>query len=136
MTYKLTEQVLHPQAIEKTNVKLADGAFHESTLNALEYYVAHGYAYFEGTALFIKIVKDWFNQVNVKSAEYGIRSKDERRNPIKRESVKDDTSYIVIFIEWLDRWKNEYEGNGLSRQTFETAIHTCKGIISLMHYLF
>ena len=98
MAHKLTEQVLYPQAIEKTNVKLADGAFHESTLNALKYYVAHGYDYFEGTALFIKIIKDWFNQVTVRSAEYGILSRDERRNPIRRESVKDDTSYIVIFI--------------------------------------
>ena len=52
MAFRLTEQVLHPQAIEKTNVKSADAAFHESTLNALKYYVAHGYDYFGGTALF------------------------------------------------------------------------------------
>ena len=36
--YKLTDKVLHPKPIEKTNVKLVDAAFHESTINALRYY--------------------------------------------------------------------------------------------------
>ena len=42
MAYKLTEQVLHPKAIEKTSAKLADAAFHESTTNALFYYSKNG----------------------------------------------------------------------------------------------
>ena len=36
--YKLSDKVLHPMPIEKTNVNLADCLFHESTINALEYY--------------------------------------------------------------------------------------------------
>ena len=52
MAYKLNEQVLHPQSTEKTNVKLADAAFHESTINALTYYAAHGYENFKDSAIF------------------------------------------------------------------------------------
>ena len=45
--HKLTEQVLHPKPIEKTNVKLVDTAFHESTINALRYYGTRGYGHFK-----------------------------------------------------------------------------------------
>ena len=33
--YKLTDQVLSPNGIEKTSVKLADALFHPSTINGL-----------------------------------------------------------------------------------------------------
>ena len=75
MAYKLNEQVLHLQSIEKTNVKLADAAFHESTINVLTYYAAHGYGNFKDSAIFIKRIRNWFNQVNVKSAEWQTKSR-------------------------------------------------------------
>ena len=34
MAYKISEQVLHPQVIEKSSVKMAELVFHESTINA------------------------------------------------------------------------------------------------------
>ena len=86
MGHKLTEKVLHPKVIEKSNVKLADSLFHESTMNALMYYAGNGCPQFEDSAIFIKYIQDWFNQVNVKSTDYGIRAKDERQKPIRRES--------------------------------------------------
>ena len=137
MAYKLNEQVLHPQSIEKTNVKLADAAFHESTINALTYYAAHGYENFKDSAIFVKRIRNWFNQVNVKSADYGRRSLDERRNPIRRDTVESDVSYIAEFCSWLETWRADSDPlKGLIWQTFETAIHTCQATIALVMYLF
>ena len=48
--HKLTEKVLHPSSIEKTNVKLADACFHESTVNALIHYAKRGFPEFRETA--------------------------------------------------------------------------------------
>ena len=60
MAHKLTEKVLHSKVIEKSNVKLADSLFHESTMNALMYYADNGYPQFEDSAIFIKYIRDWF----------------------------------------------------------------------------
>ena len=46
MVHKLKDKVMLPLSIEKTNVKLADAAFHESTINALEFYSKTGYPEF------------------------------------------------------------------------------------------
>ena len=48
------------------------------------------------TAIFIKNVCDWFNQLNVKNADYGNHSQDVKRNPIRRETVERDLSYIFV----------------------------------------
>ena len=97
MTYKISEQVLHPQVIEKSSVKMAEAVFHESTINALKYYASHGYNHFDDSASFTKIIRDWFNILNVKSIDYGVRKMDERRNAVQRESVTADLSYITKF---------------------------------------
>ena len=126
MAYKLNEQVLHPQSIEKTNVKLADAAFHESTINALTYYAAHGYENFKNSAIFIKRIRNWFSQVNVKSADYGRRSLDES-----------DVSYIAEFCSGLETWRADSDSlKDLTWKTFETAIRTCQAIIAIVMYLF
>ena len=44
--------------------------------------------------------------------------------------------YISKFVEWLQHQRTENETKGLSKQTFETAIRTCKAILALVHYLF
>ena len=135
LAHKLTEQVLHPKPIEKTNVKLADAAFHESTLHALEYYSTRGYGYFQDTAKFIRVVRDWFNTINVKGTNYGKRKRDKRRNAIHRSTMNEDLSYLSLFSKWLQKWKNS-DGKGLSNQTFECAIRSCNAIIELVPYLF
>ena len=43
MAHELKDKVIHPMFIEKTNVKLADAAFHESTINTLEFYSKNGH---------------------------------------------------------------------------------------------
>ena len=135
LAYKLTEKVLRPKAIEKSNVKLADAAFHESTINALEYFSARGYGHFADSAKFIRCVRDWFNTVNVKGTNYGKRKRDERRNAIHRSTVDSDLSYLKKFVSWLKKWKNS-GGKGLSNATFECAIRSCDAILELVPYIF
>ena len=135
MAYKLTEKVLEPKVMEKTSVKLADAVFHESTINALNYYAENGYEKFKDSASFAKTVRDWFNTVNVKTIDHGNRKRDERRKPIRRDTVDEDLSYITTFVEWLERWK-ENGTRGLSNPTFEAAIRSCRATINLVHYLF
>ena len=137
MAYNIPEQVLHPQEVKKSSVKMAEAVFHESTINALKYYASHGYNHFDDLASFTKIIRDWFNTLNVKSIDYGVRKRDERRNAVERESVTADLSYITKFTEWLKSWKREYQSIGLSQQIFDAAIRTCKAIIiGPPHYLF
>ena len=51
LAHKLNHKVLSPSSLEKTNVKLADSFFHESTINALEYYAKNaGHPDFANTA--------------------------------------------------------------------------------------
>ena len=86
-------------------MKLAGSVFHESTINALKYYVSHGYHHFDDSTRFTKIIRDWFNTLNVKSTDYGARKRDERRYAVRRKRVDADLSYISKFIEWLESWK-------------------------------
>ena len=75
--------------------------------------------------------------MNVKSADYGRRSLDERSNPIRRDTVESDVSYIAEFWSWLETWRADSDPlKGLTWQTFETAIRTCQAIIALVMYLF
>jgi len=76
MAHKLKEVVLHPVAIEKTNVRLADSLFHESTIAALDYYASHGHPEFTPTARFLKIVRKFWNIVNVKTPTAGQMKRD------------------------------------------------------------
>ena len=49
----LSEKELHPSTIEKTNEKLADALFHNSSINALMFYADNGYPEFGGKANFL-----------------------------------------------------------------------------------
>ena len=66
-----------------------------------------------------------------------MRSRDERRNPIRRENVEQDLSYIADFCSSLEMWQTESESiRKLSLPTVTTLIRTCKGMIALIRYLF
>ena len=133
MTYKLSDKTLNPKSIERSNVALADSCFHESTINALNYYSDHGHDDFAETAAVLQIFRTWFNALNVKSLYTGLRTKDVNRNPV----TKEDRSVLEVFHQfgkWLDRLKAS--GNiGLSTQTFKAAILTTQMLIDLCNYL-
>ena len=56
----------------------------------------HDYARFEESAMFVKIICDWFNTMNVKSNDFGFRKRDARRNAIHRKTVDEDLIYIQV----------------------------------------
>ena len=85
MAYKLTDRVLNPQVIEKNKVKFADTCYHESTINASEYFSNNGFHQFKDTARFSKIIREWFNVVNVRNPEHGRLQKDHTRYPICKD---------------------------------------------------
>ena len=55
MAHTLSDKMLRPTNIEKTNVSLSDACFHNSTINALRYYSKNGYEIFLDTAEGLKI---------------------------------------------------------------------------------
>ena len=72
----------------------------------------------------------------MKSTDYGTHSRDDKRNPIRKESMEDDLSYIRSICSWLEKWLTNSGGSGgLSLQTFEAVIRTNKAIIVLAEYL-
>ena len=56
MAHKLNGKVLNPGSVERTNVQLAEAAFHSSTIAALQYYSEHGHPDFSKTAGYLKMV--------------------------------------------------------------------------------
>ena len=72
--YKLTDKVLHPMPIEKTKVALADALFHESTINALNYYAENAdKPQWKNTAHFLQPVRTFWDICNVQSPYIGKR---------------------------------------------------------------
>ena len=68
----LTDKVLNLQVIEKPNVY---ACYHECTINALEYYSNNGFPQSKDTARFSKIIREWFNVVDVRNPEHGKRKR-------------------------------------------------------------
>ncbi len=100
IAYKLSDKVLHPSALEKTNVQLADSFFHDSTIEALRFY-STSHPEWRQTADFLEIVRKWWNRVNVKSRFLGQKKKDESRMPIT--SVDDENLLLLSrFSSWLE----------------------------------
>ena len=133
MAYKLTEKVLHPSSIERTNVKLFDSMFHESTINALEYYGKNGHLEFLETLPFFQLVRKAWNILNVKTPYLGQKKRDLTREPIT--SVDDwKLSFLLDFQAWLDSWEKSRK-KGLTKETFTAMKQTSGAIVPLARYL-
>ena len=135
MAHKLNDKVLNPCSLEKTNIKLADAVFHESTINALIYYSKHGYPEFQGTATFLQIIRDWFNTMNVKSAYNAQQTRNKRKECFRHENRKEITDYLNKFSAWIKKWQEDPELKGFSKPTFSAAIQTSSAIPRLLNYL-
>lgn len=136
LAHKLNEKVLNPAVIERTSLKLADSVFHESTINGLLYYSTNGYLQFKETALFLRIIRIWFNVLNVKSLFYGENVKDVSKLAIKKQDPGKGMKFMRSFCEWLERWKKGNGMKGLTRQTFGAATQTSNAYPLLVDYVF
>lgn len=138
MAYTLTHKVLSPSNNEKTNVRLTDALFHESTITTLEYYGTHDYPQFKGTAKILQMIRDWFRTISVRKLDYSQRTRDKRRMPIRKEDREEQLTFLQYFYKWLKKWQEKYisKGNaGSSKETFAAALQTTNGLVYLANYL-
>ncbi|QQP38223.1 Putative LOC101234561, partial [Caligus rogercresseyi] len=127
-----TFQVINPTSIEKTNVKLADAVFHESTIGALKFY-SREKPEFVSTAEFLEFVRTMWNILNVKTPMIGLRKRDELRKPVARDNQL-GISFLKEFADFLTVWESSGE-IGLTTETFLATKHTCLAVIDLAEYL-
>ena len=137
--HKLNDKVLHPQPIEKTKVALADAFFHESTIDALDFYSKNGHPEWKGTANFFRIIRTWWNIVNVKNKYAAQRTRDPVRTVISLDPEHGDMGgiqWLTKFAKWLKEWHemNDFK-NALSKETFFTMRQTSEALVGLAIYL-
>ena len=101
--YKLTDQVLNPQSIERTKVKLADSFFHDSTINGLHQLDKHGQ--WKETAAFLSLIRRWWNCVNVQGRWKSVHKRDERCAPITAVDRR-QIDFLNEFEQWLGKWED------------------------------
>ncbi len=126
MAYKLSDKVLHPTNIEKTNVLLADSLFHESTIAGLRYYTEE-FPEWRYTADFLQVVRNWWNILNVKSVSIGTRKRNKFMRPVSKEDTS-NLSTLELFGKWLKKWRDSARLSGgkmcLTEETFLATIQT------------
>jgi len=121
--YRLTDKCLNPAPIERTNVMLANSVFHESTINALWHY-SESNPEFADTATFLRIIRTWWDIVNVKTPTVGKHKRDVNKEPFTLEN-EHAQHFFRSFSTWLKEWKNSApRDRALSAETFTTAIQT------------
>ena len=133
MAYKLSDKVLHPTNIEKTNVLLADSLFHESTIAALRFYTEK-FPDWRYTADFLQVVRNWWNILNVKSTSIGTRKRNKFMKPVSKED-KNNLATLELFGKWLKKWREmaRLSGGkrGLTEETFLATIQTTFGTVEV-----
>ena len=136
MAHRLNDKVLSPSALERTNVRLADSLFHDSTINALEFYLVQ-HPEFSGTIQFLKIIRHWWNIINVKTPNEGKVKRDIRRNPVTNEN-DEKLDYLRKFADWLSLWEESTVSKDKVCLTKETAMatkHTTLTLIAVAKFL-
>ena len=108
MAHKLKDKVMHPLSIEKTNVKLTDAAFHESTINDLEFYSKNGHPELTDTTEFLKFVRKMLNIINVKTPK---KKMARRRWTIRGNSSASQQTRIRSIFSNLQLWSR----NGMAK---------------------
>ena len=135
LAYKLTDRVLHPSVLERVNVGLAAAATDQSTSAALRYFAVNkpGCAEFEDTAIFLELVRRWFNSCNVKSPLMWIRLNDRHRVPLRLGC--EDSDRTTSFMRDFGAYMRDLCGKGVSKDTCMAIYHTCRGLTGLSEYL-
>jgi hypothetical protein len=131
--YKLTDKVLAPQPIERSRVQLADAFFDDSTINGLEQICRD--EKWKETAQFLRLIRRFWNCVNVQSKFAVNRKRDDRRLPITAEDRR-QLEFLASFSAWLSEWqKMATAKTELSRETFLAIRQTTAALTDLATYL-
>jgi hypothetical protein len=131
--HKITRKVLNPLPVERTNVSLADSFFHESTYCALESLSDDANEDVIKTCNFLKLIRKWWNFVNVKTKGCGHRKRDSNRDELTADNIK-QVQFLSSFADWLDEWKaSSYPC--MSSQTMLAASQTSRALVVLCRHL-
>ena len=132
---KVTDRVLHPSVLERVNVGLAAAATDQSTSAALRYFVDNkpGCETFKDTAVFLELVRRWFDICNVKSPLMWVRMNDRHRVPLRLGC--ENSERAVSFMREFGVYMSSLAGKGISKDTCMTVYHTCRGLTGLAEYL-
>lgn len=132
MAHKLSDKVLFPKVLEKTNVMLADSFFHDSTIAALEYH-SDSIVNSMDTATFLRLIRRYWNTVNVKTPSKGIHKRDDSSMPVTATN-QEPVKFWKDFLAWLVEWEQERK-RSLTRETFFALKQTTGALIELANYL-
>ena len=139
LAHKLTDKMLHPSAIEKTNVSLADGVFHDSTIHAMKFYAENlEKSSWKDTIKFLEIVRHHWNIMNVKTPHQGQRKRDIRKIPIDSMD-SDSVKFLQKFLQWIDSWesleKSKRKKTSFTSETFLALRQTTGAMIQVTEVL-
>ena len=134
IAHKLSDKVMNPLALEKTNVMLADAAFHESTVNALKEF-GKDFKEFLETAQFIEKVRNWWDRFNVKTPNKGHHKRNKHMEPITKDNINEFSNQMKEFSDWLKQWYSEYPEYCLTYQTYQALRQTVSATVGLCEYL-
>ena len=135
IAHKISDKVINPLALEKTNVSLADALFDESTINGLLFYGRNGFPAFIQTAKFLRIIRNWWDTFNVKSKCKGKHKRNKFMKAVDKENVNEISAYLNEFSDWVKEWQDEYPDFGLTSPTFKALLQTVKATKDLCSYL-
>ena len=134
LAHRLNQNVIKPDNIQRVSVKLAEACFHESTINAMEFYIKSQNKPWLDTLKFLKMIRLFWNILNIRTPTIGIRKRDEALKPIM--SVEDDRiRFLKEFANLLRVWNGNSSFVGFSNETNTAAQQTCHAIIELITYL-
>ena len=133
--HKLSDKVLNPLALEKTNVSLATSVFDESTINALSYYGESGMPGFADTAEFLQIIKNWWDVLNVKPPCKGKHKRNKFMEKIDPNNNQEVREYFQRFSTWIKKWQSEFPDFGPRNPTFKALLQTTSATMDLCDYL-
>jgi hypothetical protein len=131
--HKLSDKVIAPKPIERTKVELADRFFHDSTIAGLEHFCQEG-APWQGTANFLKLIRRFWNCVNVRNSRLNFNKRDNRLKPIS-VNERSQVEFMNQFSDWLDEWESFPGKTGLSQETFLAIRQTSVALKELALYL-
>jgi hypothetical protein len=129
--YKLSHKSLYPNNLERQKVGLVDNRFHHSTIAAVQ-----DCREYEETAMFLEIIKKWWDTVTTKSTFLGVMKRNDWSGPIS--DINDEkVIFLKTFVSWIQNWNLQCQQNictGLYKDTFEALERSIKVLIDLIHY--